>query len=103
MADYIKVTVASSIPTGSMKSFIVQGKKVAIANVAGEFFAIDDSCTHAHCSLGDEGFFDAHVVTCGCHGAQFDIASGKVLALPATQDLTTYPVRTHGEEIFVKI
>ncbi len=103
MARFIKALSVSDILFGGMKTVIVGGKKVAIANIDGEFFAIDDTCSHAQCSFGSEGFIDGSVVTCGCHGAQFDVTSGKVMSLPAVTDVASYPIKINGEDILVEI
>ena len=82
MADYTKACTVSEIPNGSMKSFLLSGKHVALAHVGDDFFAVDDVCTHSQCSLGSEGMLDDKTIVCGCHGASFDITSGKVLTPP---------------------
>jgi len=103
MASYIKVLSVSDLPSGSMKTVMAGGKKIALANMDGEFFAIDDTCSHEQCSLGSEGFLDGNIVTCGCHGAQFDMTSGKVMSLPAVTDVASYPVKREGGDILVEI
>lgn len=103
MGNYVKAISASDLPSGSMKTVMVGGKKIALANVDGEFFAIDDACSHAQCSLGEEGFLDGNVLTCGCHGAQFDVTSGKVMSLPAVTDVASYPVKIKGRDLLVEI
>lgn len=103
MRNYIKALSVNEVPSGSMKTVSIGGKKIAIANVNGEFFAIDDTCSHAQCSLGEEGFLDGNVATCGCHGATFDVTSGKVMSLPAVTDVASYAVKTAGSDILVEI
>ena len=103
MADFIKAASLSDIPPGSMKQGVVAGKSIALANIDGAVFAVADSCTHKECSLGNEGFLDGNMITCGCHGAQFDAATGKVLSLPATTDLGTYEVKVENGDIFVRL
>lgn len=103
MSQSINVLTVSELPSGSMKTVFALGKRIAIANVGGQYFAVDDTCTHAQCSLGSEGFLDGSMVTCGCHGAQFDVASGKVMALPATIDLPVYEVTVEGDALMVHI
>ncbi len=103
MASYIKACSITDLPVGSMKTVVVGGKKIAVANVDGAFFAVDDTCSHAQCSLGEEGFLDGIVVTCGCHGATFDVKSGKVMSLPAVTDVASYPVKIEGGDLFVEI
>lgn len=103
MASYIKALSVNDLASGSMKTVMVGGKKIALAHVDGEYFAIDDTCSHAQCSLGDEGFLDGNVVTCGCHGAQFDVTRGKVMSLPAVVDVASYPVKIEKGEVFIEI
>lgn len=103
MADFVKVAGTTEIRPGSMKTVFVSGKKIAIANVDGEFFAIDDECSHEECSLGSEGFLDGNVVICGCHGSNFDVTTGKVMSLPAMTDVGRYEVKVDNGEIFIKV
>ena len=103
MGDFVGVAKTPDIPSGSMRTLHVKGKKIAVANIEGEFFAIDDRCSHEECSLGTEGFLEEGVVVCGCHGAQFDITSGAVLSLPATSPVASYQVKVENETILVQI
>ncbi len=103
MATYTKAAVLVNLKPGEMKTFRVSGKVLALANVSGEIFAVDDVCTHEDCSLGGEGFLDGNAIICGCHGAQFDVTSGKVLTPPATVDLKTYKTKVDGENILVEV
>ncbi|KKR87330.1 hypothetical protein A2875_02885 [Candidatus Gottesmanbacteria bacterium RIFCSPHIGHO2_01_FULL_46_14] len=101
--DFVKVISKGDLPAGSMKTFMVGNKPVAIANVDGEYFAVSDICTHEHCSLGTEGFLDGSVITCGCHGGQFDVTTGKVLALPPPADVSSYEVKVEGDDVLIKM
>ncbi len=101
--NLIKLANINQIPPNSMKSFIVSGKKVSVINLDGEFFAVDDICTHEHCSLSGEGFLDGNIIICGCHGATFDATNGKVMSLPATSDLTSYKTKVQGEDLFIEM
>ena len=78
------VTIArtTDIKPGELAAFDVEGVRIAVANANGRYFAIDDTCTHEQCSLAAEGTLEGTVVTCGCHGAQFDVTSGAVVAAP---------------------
>jgi nucleotide-binding universal stress UspA family protein len=58
----------------------VRGTKIAVAKVGGTYYAFDDRCTHQQCSLA-EGDLAGTTVTCMCHGAEFDVRTGEVLAL----------------------
>ena len=73
-----------------------------IFNIAGEFFAIGDVCTHDDGPLGD-GDVEDHVVICPRHGAEFDVRTGRVLSMPAVVDIPAYPVEVRNGSIFVGI
>lgn len=103
MADFVPVAKISDVPAGKMKSFVTGGKQIAIANVDGKYFAIDDLCTHAQCSLGGEGVLEGKNVTCGCHGSTFDVTNGKVKSPPATKNESSYEVKVEGDSIFVRL
>jgi 3-phenylpropionate/trans-cinnamate dioxygenase ferredoxin subunit len=81
---------------------VVNDRRIALCNVGGQFFAIDDLCTHDSGPL-DQGELDGHVIECPRHGARFDVRTGKVLALPAVKALNTYPVELAGNEIRVAL
>lgn len=74
-----KITLsASEIPKGRPKRVEIEGKGVLVARLSGKFYAIGDKCTHMGCSLS-EGTLEGTVITCPCHGTQFDITNGKVM------------------------
>jgi nitrite reductase/ring-hydroxylating ferredoxin subunit len=98
--DY--VCSVNDLASGSMKTFVVSGKRITLAHVDGEFFAVDDACTHKQCSLGTEGALDGSVIICGCHGAQFDVTSGKVLAPPAVSNVQSYEVKVEHGGVYVR-
>lgn len=102
MENFIKVAKKQDISSGSMKTFKIKGKNVTVVNFEDEFFAIEDTCSHAQCSLG-EGVLDGKTVVCPCHGGQFDVTSGKVLAMPPTEDISTYKVKVEDEDVLVEI
>lgn len=76
----------------------IGNKWVALYNIEGEYYAIEDVCTHDGNPLA-EGEVEGHVVICPRHGAKFDIKTGKVLSAPAYIDVPTYMVRVVGNEI----
>jgi 3-phenylpropionate/trans-cinnamate dioxygenase ferredoxin component len=102
MAQFHKVASVSEIPPGEMKAVVVEGTPVALYNVNGEFFATCDTCSHEEASLA-EGWLDDDVVTCPSHGAEFNVRTGEVLALPATEPIATYPVHVEGDDVFVAV
>ena len=93
----------ADVAPGELAAFNVDGTRIAVANVGGRLFAIDEMCTHEQCSLVEEGTLEGRVVTCGCHGAQFDVTTGEVLAPPALEPLRVYPLRMEQGEIAVEV
>lgn len=87
----VPVARVDDIPAGHAARVEVDGVPVAIFNVAGTFYAIDDTCTHADAWLS-EGVLDTEAATVECplHGSTFDLRTGEPLTLPAVE-----PVRVH--------
>ena len=100
--QYIAVCELGEIEEGNRLSIEIDDKPIVIFNVNGEFYAIDQKCTHRHGPL-DEGELDGHVVVCPWHGAQFDVRTGKALTLPAVKSLNTYPIRVQDGMIEIGI
>lgn len=90
--QFFEIIEASEIPPGKRLFIELDDKPIIIFNVDGEFFAVDDECTHDNGPLSD-GDLEGYCVTCPRHGAMFDIRSGKVKKLPAVKDINTYLVR----------
>lgn len=103
MGNYVKAIRKSELASGNKKTVVVAGVRLMIVNVGGEFFAIADACTHLGCSLGTEGKLAGTTVTCGCHGGQFNVTTGKVLAPPSVKDETTYPIKVEGDDVLVLV
>ena len=77
---------------GTMMALEVGGERVAIANVDGTVYAFGDACPHRQCSLA-EGTLAGTVVTCPCHGSQFDVTTGERLRGPAVRAIPVFAVR----------
>ena len=91
---------AADLPPGRLAAFSVGSEKVAVANVGGQFFGLGDACTHLGCSLA-LGALAGKIVTCPCHGSQFDVTTGAVLEGPAEEPVPSYDVREEGGELQV--
>jgi len=102
MAGFVKVAKTDEISPGHGKLVEAGGKKIALFNVEGTFYAIDDTCTHVGGPLS-EGSLDGKEVTCPWHGAIYDVTSGEVLGPPAPQGVARYDVRVEGTDIEVEI
>ncbi|MFJ2633804.1 bifunctional 3-phenylpropionate/cinnamic acid dioxygenase ferredoxin subunit [Streptomyces sp. NPDC087422] len=75
---------------------------VAVFRADGEFFALNDTCTHGKSSLAD-GYVDGDQVECAWHFAKFDLRTGSVLSPPASLPLCTYQVKLDGDDVMVEI
>jgi 3-phenylpropionate/trans-cinnamate dioxygenase ferredoxin subunit len=102
-ARLVTVGKVGDVKPGRLSAFDAAGVRIAVANADGRLFAIDELCTHEECSLADEGTLEGTVVTCGCHGAQFDVSTGQVVAPPAFESLKVYPLRVTGDDIVIEL
>ena len=85
---------------GSYKIIEIEDELIAVFNVDGKYYAIQDVCTHDGGILTG-GEVQGKVITCPRHGAQFDITTGAVLRMPAVEPVPTYETRVEGDEIQV--
>jgi NAD(P)H-dependent nitrite reductase small subunit len=97
-----RVATSADIPQGEGRRVKLGELEIAVFNIDGEFFAIDDVCTHAFASLS-EGFVEGDVIECPLHSGRFDIKTGKAVAGPCEVDVRTYPVRREDDTILVGI
>jgi 3-phenylpropionate/trans-cinnamate dioxygenase ferredoxin subunit len=102
MAKWVPVCKASEIAEGKVGYAEADGLPLAICHQDGQFFAIDDVCTHDGGSL-DQGEVQGFEIECPRHGARFDIRTGRVTALPAVVPIGTYPVKVEGEDVLVDV
>ena len=102
MADWVKVAQAGDVPEGKAKVVVAQGQRLALSNVGGNYFAVQDLCTHDNGPLG-EGELVGDLIECPRHGARFNVKTGQAVTLPAILPVRTFPVRVMGNEIQVQI
>ncbi|HKV24619.1 MAG TPA: Rieske 2Fe-2S domain-containing protein [Candidatus Acidoferrum sp.] len=98
---FMRAAKISEVPPGSIHQFQVGSTPVALANVGGKFYAINDVCVHRGGPLG-EGELQGTVVTCPWHGWQYDVTSGKVTQNP-NMGVACYPTELRGDEVFVDL
>lgn len=102
MAKSVKVARIADLALGSGTTVDVDGQRVAVFNVQGTLYAIEDTCPHRGGPLG-EGELDGTVVTCPWHGATFDVRTGAVTGPPAHKGVRSFPVRVEGDHVLVEI
>lgn len=102
MADFVRVAKTNELEPGQGRLVEAKGKQIALFDVDGKFFAVDNTCTHRGGPLA-EGEVSGHKVTCPYHGATFDIRTGEVLGPPAQRTVACYGVRVTGTDIEVEV
>jgi 3-phenylpropionate/trans-cinnamate dioxygenase ferredoxin subunit len=98
--EFYEVATTDDLPNGERLFVEIGENYLVVFNIAGEYYAIEDLCSHDDGPLGD-GDLDDHEVICPRHGARFDVRSGKALTLPAVEDIPAYPVRVISGKIEV--
>jgi metal-sulfur cluster biosynthetic enzyme/nitrite reductase/ring-hydroxylating ferredoxin subunit len=102
MSDFIKVAAVSDLPDPGRQLVEVEDRIVALFHVAGQFYCIDDVCTHDGGPLS-EGKLAEYAIACPRHGAKFDIRTGKALTMPATEDTVAHEVKVENGQVYVRI
>ena len=102
MSDFIRVGKVSDLPDPGKTVVEVGDRLVALFRVGGEFWAIDDLCTHDGGPLAEGELVD-HVIVCPRHGARFDVRTGRALSMPATRATVAHEVKVEGEEVLVRV
>jgi 3-phenylpropionate/trans-cinnamate dioxygenase ferredoxin subunit len=101
MSDWVDVAPASELAPGAWHCVDVNGSQVAVFNLDGGYFAIEDICTHDGGILTG-GSVEGDVIVCPRHGARFSIRTGEVLSPPAYEDVPTFPVRVEAGRVQVR-
>ena len=99
---FVGVGTRDEVPAGKVKVYKVGDREIAVCNVDGEFYAIDNVCTHDEGSL-DQGELIGSEVECPRHGARFDVRTGEVIQEPAFLPIDTFPIRVNGDKIEVDV
>jgi len=102
MAEWIDVAAVNELLPGERKIVVTPYAEIAVFNLDGAYFAIEDVCTHDGGELAS-GICDGDQIICPRHGARFCIRDGRSLTPPAYEDIDTFPVRVEGNMIQVDI
>jgi 3-phenylpropionate/trans-cinnamate dioxygenase ferredoxin subunit len=102
MPEFVRVANRAEVPPGGKRLTEVEDRPIALFNVDGTFYAIDDVCTHDGGPLAD-GHFEGHEIRCPRHGARFDVRTGKALCFPAFEPVATHTVEVRGDEVYVRL
>ena len=101
---WIEVGPADDLPPGTVKIVHAGQITVGVYNLGGEYYAIEDRCSHDDGPLC-EGDWDEDrcCVVCPRHGSQFELSTGRPISLPATEPVETYPVRVVDGTIVLEL
>lgn len=103
MTRLIEVARAEDVPPGTARAIEVEGLQLALVNVGGTFFALDNECTHKAGPLGEGLFVAEWSLQCPWHGAVFDVRTGEALEPPAPGPVRTYQVSVEGAVVKVAL
>lgn len=102
MGRFAKATEIAELSPGQGRQLDIEGLSIAVFNIEGNFYAIEDNCSHRGGPLG-EGEVKGEIVKCPLHGAQFDVRTGKVLTPPAGSDMRLYTVKVEGPDVLLEL
>jgi 3-phenylpropionate/trans-cinnamate dioxygenase ferredoxin subunit len=97
---FVRVCAVDEVPTDEALGVTVGDLEVAIAQDGGEYFAIQNECSHAAVALSEGDVADCQI-ECWLHGSRFDLRTGKPTGLPATEPVAVFPVEVRNDEIYV--
>ncbi|MFB3072170.1 MAG: non-heme iron oxygenase ferredoxin subunit [bacterium] len=103
MGEYFEVAKTDEIGPGEKKLVEVDGEPLAIFNLGGIYYAIQDVCTHDGGPLVEGDLIGDDEIECPRHGARFNVRTGAVTRMPACEPVETFPVKVEGDQILVSI
>lgn len=101
MNDWIDIASAHDFPPGTRRTIDAGGMQIAVFNIAGTYYAIEDLCSHEAETLS-AGTVTGLEVTCPAHGAHFSLVDGAALSAPAYEPISTFPVRVVNGTVQVR-
>jgi len=102
MSQWIDVIAESALTEGEHMVVNVEGVDVALFNLSGQFYAIEDVCSHDGTEIAS-GELDGDEIVCPRHGARFCVKTGAVKCAPAYEDIASYPVKTADGRVWIAV
>jgi nitrite reductase/ring-hydroxylating ferredoxin subunit len=102
MAEKVELCAADDVLEGAAVKVETHGLALAVFNVAGRHYVMDDLCTHGPGSLS-EGYIEGDVVECNFHNGQFNIRTGEVVSPPCMIPMKTYPTTVENGKVVIEI
>ena len=101
MSDWVRVARTEELAPGGFRIVDVDGAQVVVFNLDGQYYAIEDVCTHDGGQLTG-GYVEGDQIVCPRHGARFCIRNGEALSPPAYEPTATFPVRVEDGMVQVR-
>jgi 3-phenylpropionate/trans-cinnamate dioxygenase ferredoxin subunit len=101
MSDWVTVAPAEELSPGEFRTVDADGTQIVVFNLDGEYYAIEDVCTHDGGQLTG-GHVEGREIVCPRHGARFCIRTGEALSAPAYEPTAKFPVRVEAGEVQVR-
>ncbi len=101
MPRHLRVCAAAELAPGQSRLFVDEPFRVAVFNVGGSLFAIDDACPHRQGPL-HQGDLEGFLVACPLHGWQFDVRTGACATL-SDRDVAAYAARVEGDSVWITL
>ena len=102
MAEFHKLGAADEVGPGDIRQYVLEDRFVALCNVDGELYAIEDVCTHQFAYLS-EGGLEGEQIKCPLHGAKFDVKTGEAKSLPAVKAVPTHELKVEDGHVYVAL
>jgi nitrite reductase/ring-hydroxylating ferredoxin subunit len=98
----LELCQAADVADGTALKVETEGLILAVFNVEGEYYVLDDTCTHGPGSLS-EGYIEGDVVECNFHNGQFNIRTGEVVLPPCMIPMKTYPTTVEDGKVYIEV
>lgn len=102
MNEWVDVVAETALAEGEHVIVDVDGYDVAVFKIDGQFYAIEDVCTHDGAEIAS-GELEGDEIVCPRHGARFCVKTGQVKCAPAYEDVATFPVRIEAGRVQVGV
>jgi 3-phenylpropionate/trans-cinnamate dioxygenase ferredoxin component len=100
----LRVCSVKDVEAGSARRFDVNGYKLCVVRIGDDYYAIDDTCSHADYSLSEGDVWeDDREIECPKHGSTFSLQTGEPQTLPATSPVAVYDVKVDGDDVVVTV
>lgn len=99
---YLRLLPVGALAPGEHTSLRAEGWDLLVANIDGDYFALEDMCTHAQAKLS-EGLLEGCEMICAMHGARFDLRNGACTGPPATEDVKAFGVRVRDGHVEIRV